>query len=186
MASIQLSRDEAEEGDLPDVCMCCGEPATVRKRYRFTAHPPWIYVLLPFGYVPYVIVAAVLTEHVRCYTLFCPRHKNHWRRRTLIIWGAFVAMLALIAGSFALVGALSDQLSKATQNILFGSLCVGSVVLVLSWLISIPIIQVTAIHPANVSECWLTLKGVSPAFADAVDEYRENQRGRERKDAVFG
>src|SRR4051812_25286496 len=88
MASIRLSRYEAEEGDLPEVCMCCGAPATERKRRRFVSHPLWVYVLMPFGYLPYVIVAAVLTEHVRCYTLFCPRHKNHWRSRTLIFWCA--------------------------------------------------------------------------------------------------
>src|SRR5947209_19812623 len=121
MASIQLSRYEAEEGDLPEVCMSCGAPATERKRRRFISHPLWVYVLLPFGYLPYVVVAAVLTEHVRCYTLFCPRHKNHWRFRTLIIWGAFVALLAVIVGSVVLVGSLSEQLSRSTTDRLMGS-----------------------------------------------------------------
>src|SRR5580700_7283045 len=65
MASISLSWREAEDGDLPDVCMCCGAPATESKRRRFTSHPLWVYVLLPFGYLPYVIVAAVLTEKIR-------------------------------------------------------------------------------------------------------------------------
>lgn len=181
MASIQLSRYEAEEGDLPEVCMRCGAPATERKRRRFVSHPFWIYVLLPFGYIPYVIVAAILTEKVRCYTLFCPRHKNQWRRRTLIIWGAFVALLVLLAGSFALVGSLSGQFSKSTQDFLLGSLCIASPVLFLCWLISIPIMQETAIHPADVTERRLTLKHIAPAFAEAVREYREDRKreGRE-------
>jgi hypothetical protein len=179
MASIQLSRYEAEEGDLPDVCMCCGAPATERKFFRFTSHPAWVYVLLPFGYIPYVIVAAVLTEKVRCCTLFCPRHRNHWRRRTLIIWGTFAAFLTLIAGSFVLVGSVSGQVNRATQDWLFGSLCIGSVVFALCWLISIPIVQATAIHPADVTELRLTLKGISPAFADAVDNHRANRKGLE-------
>jgi hypothetical protein len=179
MASIQLSRYEAEEGDLPDVCMSCGAPSIVRKRRRFVSHPLWVYVLLPAGYVPYAIVAAILTENVRCYTLFCPRHKNHWGFRTLLIWGGFVALLALCFGSFVLVGALSESLSKSTHDMLFGSLCLGSVVLVFCWLISIPIIQVTAIHPTDITPDRLTLKGISPAFAQAVREHRQKRKPRE-------
>ncbi len=175
MASIQLSRYEAEEGDLPDVCMCCGEPATERKRLRFVSHPLWVYVLLPFGYLPYVIVAAILTEHVRCYTLFCPRHKNHWLYRTLIVWGAFVALLALLAASFALVGSMSGQINKSTQDFLLGSLCIATPALLFCWLMSIPIMQLTSIHPADATERRLTLKCISPAFVDAVREYRATQ-----------
>lgn len=78
MASIRISRYEAEDGDLPDVCMCCGEPATQRKRRRFISHPVWVYILLPWGYILYAIVAAILTEEIRCYTLFCERHKHYW------------------------------------------------------------------------------------------------------------
>jgi hypothetical protein len=179
MASIQLSRHEAEEGDLPDVCMCCGAPATERKRRRFISHPLWVYLLLPFGYLPYVIVAAILTENVRCYTLFCARHKNHWLLRTLIIWGAFIVLLAFLAGSFALVGSMSGPASKSTQDTLFGLLCIAMPVLLLCWLISIPIMQLTAIHPANVTEHRLTLKCVSPAFVEAVRNYREDHKSEE-------
>jgi hypothetical protein len=178
MASIYLSRREAEEGDLPDVCMRCGAPATESKRRRFTSHPLWVYVLLPFGYLPYVIVAAVLTEKIRCCTLFCPRHKNHWRVRTLIIWGSFVAIPVLIFGGFILVAMLSGQLSEATQDKLFGLVCMGAALLAFCWLLSIPLIQETAIHPSNGTERGLTLKRVSPAFVDAVEEYRENRKSR--------
>src|SRR5215831_10105475 len=185
MAFIQLSRYEAEEGDLPDACMCCGAPATERKRRRFISHPFWVYVLLPFGYIPYVIVAAVLTEEVRCYTLFCPRHKNHWRKRTLIIWGAFAAMLALIAGGLAIVGSMTGHISKSVQDSLFGMICVASPLLVVCWLSSIPIMQVTAIHPADVRERGLILKRISPAFADAVREHRANNRNAERPEEAY-
>jgi hypothetical protein len=175
MASIQLSRYEAEEGDLPDVCMRCGAPAVERKRLRFVSHPVWVYALLPFGYLPYVIVAAILTEHVRCYTLFCARHKKHWLVRTLIIWGSFVALLAFIASTVILVGIFSEHISKSAKDTLVGSQCIGIVVLIFCWFISIPIVQLTAIHPTNVTERRLTLKRVSPAFVEAVREYRANR-----------
>lgn len=179
MASIQLSRYEAEEGDLPDVCMRCEAPATERKRLRFTSHPLWCYVLLPFGYIPYVIVAAILTERVRCHTFFCPRHKNYYRFRTLIVWGVLVVRLAFIFGGFVIAGSIADRSGK-TQDILFGSLCIVSPILLFCWLISIPIMQETSIHPADVTERRLTLKHVSPAFAEAVREYRENRKEEER------
>lgn len=180
MASIQLSRYEAEEGDLPEVCMCCGEPATERKRRRFVSHPLWVYLLLPLGYLPYILVAAILTKHIRCYTLFCPRHKNHWLVRTLIVWGSFVLILALTLSGIALVSSLNGTVSQSTQSIFFGSLCIGSVVLVLCWFISIPLMQLTAIHPADATEHHLMLNRISPEFVEAVREYRENRKGREQ------
>jgi hypothetical protein len=179
MASIQLTRREAEDGDLPNVCMSCGEPATVRKRRLFVSHPVWVYLLLPFGYLPYVIVAAVLTERVRCYTHFCPRHKNHWLMRALIIWGAFPVLIALIAGGFVLVASMENVVSKSMEGGLVGTMCIGSLVLVLLWLMSIPLIQLTAIHPANVTDRRLTLKRIAPEFIEAVRDYREKPRSRD-------
>lgn len=176
MASIQLSRHEAEEGDLPDVCMCCGAPATERKRRRFISHPLWVYLLLPLGYIPYAIVAAILTEHIRCYTLFCPRHKHHWLVRSLIVWGLLVAILALVITGFIIAGSLSGRVSSSTESLLFGSVCIGSIVLMLCWFISIPLMQSTAIHPADATERHLALKRISPAFVEAVREHRENRK----------
>jgi hypothetical protein len=184
MASIQLTRREAEEGDLPDVCMRCGAPATVRKRRMFVSHPLWVYVLLPIGYLPYVIVAAIMTQRVRCYTLFCGRHKNHWLYRALFIWGAFVLMIALIVGSFAVVISMETQLKKSTDAFV-GILCFGSLGLMFCWLISIPIMQLTAIHPGDVTERRLTLKRVSPTFVDAVRDYRERPRAGKKREEYW-
>src|SRR5260370_38102410 len=128
--------------------MRCGAPATVRKRRMFVSHPLWVYLLLPFGYLPYVIVAAVLTERVRCYTHFCSRHKNHWLVRTLIIWCAFPVLLALIAGGFVLVYSLENVVDKSTEGRLAGMLFVGSPGLMFLWPASVPLIQLTTIHPA--------------------------------------
>ncbi|HEY7330392.1 MAG TPA: hypothetical protein VH592_22320 [Gemmataceae bacterium] len=184
MPSIKLSRYEAEEGSLPDVCMCCGVEATERKRRRFVSHPLWVYVLMPFGYIPYVIVAAILTEHIRCYTLFCPRHKNYYRSRNLIVWGALVLVLFLIIGGLILAFSLSSHVSESTQELLAGSTCLGSVLLLLLWLISIPISQETAIHPTKATEHHVTLKCVCPAFAEAVQQYRADRKDQSQTDEV--
>ena len=176
MASIKLSRYEAEEGDLPDVCMRCGAEATERQRRRFVSHPFWVYVLLPFGYIPYAIVAIILTEHIRCYTLFCPRHKNYFRVRNLFVWGSLLGILLFIIGGFFLVGWLAGEAEKSFQGIIFGSFCFGTVFLLFCWLISIPISQVTAIHPADATERSLILKRVSPDFVEAVRKYRADRK----------
>jgi hypothetical protein len=135
----------------------------------------WVYVLLPFGYLPYVIVAATMTQRVRCHTHFCRRHKNHWVYRALVIWGGFVAMLALLVGSVAFVISMEPQVNEATNSLLRGLLCFTVIALPLCWLISIPIMQLTAIHPADVTERRLTLKRVAPAFVNAVRDYREKR-----------
>lgn len=172
MASIRLDRYEAEDGDLPDNCMCCGEPATERKRRRFTWHPFWVYLFLPLGYVPYVLIAVILTERVRCTTLFCDRHKNHWRWRTWVIWGSFLGILLLGAAGVGLASLLADQIDPKQHEYLFGPLCIAIPVLMLCWLISIPLLQLTEIHPSQVTRRSFVLNRVSPKFVEAVHEYR--------------
>jgi hypothetical protein len=176
MASIQLTREEAELGFLPDVCMRCGAPATVRKRRMFVSHPFWVYVLLPFGYLPYVIVAAILTQRARCYTHFCPKHKNHYRVRAAIVWGTLAALVVLLLGSFVLVVS-PRQMTGSALDVVMASLCLGCLPLMICWLILIPIIQATAIHTADVTDRRLTLKRVSPAFVEAMHDYRDRPRG---------
>ena len=54
MAEIRLGLDEAD-GDLPEVCMCCGEPATLIRTKRMRWFPPWVNLLILLGLLPYAI-----------------------------------------------------------------------------------------------------------------------------------
>jgi hypothetical protein len=184
MASIQLTRYEAEQGDLPDVCMCCGASATERKRRRFSSYPLWVVPMLLWVFASgevsgksYRNVADKNTRYIRCYTLFCTRHRNYFLIHSLIIWGALVLILPLIVGGFFLTILLVGQIDEPFQDIVLGSFCIGSVVLVLGWLISIPISQAMAIHPTISREYQVILKRVSPAFVEAVHHYRANRKG---------
>jgi hypothetical protein len=156
--------------------MACGAPATVRKRRLFVSHPLWVYALLPLGYLPYVIVAAILTHRVRCFTHFCPRHKNHWLIRSLIIWGALAVLLILAVVTFAVLISMEKQMGEKTAGNLAGFVCLGTLVLMFCWVISIPIMQLMAIHVTNVTERRFTLVRVSPAFIEAVRDFRERPR----------
>ncbi len=184
IASINLSRYEAEEGDLPDVCMCCGAPAMERKRRCFSSYPLWVVLTLLWGFAmgevsgkSYRKVADKNTRYIRCYTLFCARHRNYFFVRSLIIWGALIVILLVLVGGFFLAIWLVGQDDTSSLDIVFGSFCIGSVVLLLGWLISIPISQAMAIHPTISREHQLILKRVSPAFLEAVHQYRANRKG---------
>lgn len=83
----------------------------------------WVYFLIPFGWIPYAIVASLLTEYVPCYTHFCPRHTNHWRIRTLAIWGFFrLIVLGIVAILFISMAVVGSQSAAAQQRVL-GSVC---------------------------------------------------------------
>ena len=189
MASIQLTRYEAEEDDLPDVCMRCGDPATERRRIRFTSHPFWIYVFLLCGILPYVVLAVVLTERARCHIHFCPQHKNHWRVRAFAVWGTLVAIMAIIPIYFGGNHLAESQLGlwdESTKDILVGIGFVVVPTLVFCWLISIPIIQLTAIYISNVTERTLTLRSVSQEFVDAVLDYRKKREDEDEQEDPRG
>lgn len=184
MESIRLKRYEVERDYLPNVCMRCGAPAIERKRRRFKTHPPWVYILLPLGWVLYVIAAAVLTKEVRCHTPLCGIHKNHWRDRAWIVFGGFGGVVAPIVCSVVLASVLAEHVRKGAEVYVFGSVCVGSFVLILSWPIVVLFLQATAIHPVEITSKQFTLKGVSPEFVDAMYEYRIHRRRQEEADAA--
>jgi hypothetical protein len=64
MAEIRLDREEAD-GGLPDICMCCGEEATVTKTKKMSWCPPWVGVLFLAGLLPYIIVMLIMTKRAR-------------------------------------------------------------------------------------------------------------------------
>jgi hypothetical protein len=181
MATIRLGRYEAEDGDMPEVCMRCGAPATFHKRYRFVWHPAWCYVLILVALIAYIIVAAVLTQQARIHVFLCDRHKRHWLVRTLIIWGSFLGLILLLIGGIAVVAAVDDRTRNEIGDYA-GFYCIGLLVLAAAWLISIPIIQWTAIHPTEITERTVSLTRVCPEYADALVDHRARRRREEDED----
>ncbi len=85
MATVRLSRREAK-GDVPGLCVRCGAPATVERAKTMSWNPPWVYILLLVGLLPFAIVAVILTKRRRVTLPFCSSHHNHWLSRSLVIW----------------------------------------------------------------------------------------------------
>ena len=77
MAHIRLHVRQAD-GNLPMVCMRCGDPATVVKSKTLSWFPRWTFVLMLAHVLVFVIVAAILTRRARLQAPFCEQHQGHW------------------------------------------------------------------------------------------------------------
>ena len=195
MATARLGRYEVERERLPSACMKCGAPATLYKNKNFAWFPPWTYVLLLAGVLPFVIVQLVLTKRMTVSAPLCEAHKHHWLVRTLIGAAGLVLLLGGFIGFVVLMAAVGDQLDEDAKGALVGAMCSGFGVLLLVWLIVMVVLQNTAIRSTEITDNAITLTGVSPAFVEAVDaereqweeeDYRPRRRARrERSDKVF-
>ena len=177
MAQVRVRPEEAD-GDLPMVCMCCGAPATVTKTRDMSYVPQWVAV---FSVIPilYVLMATIMTRKARVQAPLCDEHQGHWLKRTLWMWGLFLLFGAISGGGFLIAMSLQD--GGRPNDSLAGISCGGGVVLFLVWLIVVIVLQNTAIRPEEIDYEYITIKGVSQEFVDAVldrgDAVRAGGRG---------
>jgi hypothetical protein len=178
MARIKLERYEAEEGDLPDICMKCGARATTEKLRRFSWQPPWVYVLLLAGLLPFLIVALILTKRMRIPVPLCAEHRGHWTWRGWVVGGGFLGLFLLGLGTMILLAA-TDNAGRRQGDDAFGFVCLGFTALGLVWLIVAAIVQHTAIRPTRITDYEITLTNVAPGFVKALlEEDREEDERR--------
>jgi hypothetical protein len=159
MAQIQLGRYEAEEGELPTLCLRCGAPATLFKAKRFAWHPSWVYFLIPVAALPFFVAAALLTRRMRVLAPLCNAHKNHWVRRELFFAGGLLGLLVLLIAAVAVLvetGGLTGRWP--------GLLCVGWLGVLAAWIGVVFLTQLGAIRPKEITEYSITLAGAAPEF----------------------
>jgi hypothetical protein len=175
MADVRLRLGEAD-GRLPDVCMCCGEAASDTNRRNMTWTPPWVGILILAGWLPYIIVAAIMSKTATVHVPLCERHQSHWLNRNLIIWGSFVLFLLIGVAGFVVAASLPG---RDGENV-FPFVCLGSVVFFVIWLVITVVCQSTAIRPKEITDEDITISGVCEEFIEAVDEARAERRARKR------
>jgi hypothetical protein len=171
MAIVKLRNPDRYDDELPDVCMKCGAPATVRKAKTFSWHPGWVYVLLLLGLLPFVIVALVMTKRRTVRAPLCDAHRNHWLWRTLVILGSFFGLFAV---AFVVFIASVQPDPRGAQTDFTGWACLGCVLALFVWVILAAVLSMTAVRAAEITDRSITLVGVSREFADAY--YQEDQR----------
>lgn len=179
MATVTLSEYECRKKLLPDVCMKCGEPATVSVRRNFSWYPPWVLALALAGLLVAVIVAAVLTKKMLVEAPMCERHRKHWFNRMLWTLLSFAAIAVAGIGGIAL---LSANDNAPGNNDLAGWVCGGGALALISWLVLVVILQSTAIKPSLITDRKITLVKVHPEFVRALEDDREQDALEEEKD----
>jgi len=174
MATVRLRGWGGEGYESPPVCMKCGAPATVYRERLFTWYPPWVYVLLLAGPVPFAIVAWVVTQQKRINVPLCDAHTGHWwKRQALILVGLFLVLGLFVAGMSQVGPGGNDRLAA----VLLGAAGVGFLV----WLPLTIYLNQTMIRPEEIRMGSITLKGVAPEFAEAVEEEEERHERRRRE-----
>jgi hypothetical protein len=178
MSQVQLrSRRPGQVDDLPHVCMRCAAPATRFKDKTFTWIPAWTYLLVPFGALPFALVAQIVRRQMQVRVPLCEAHKGHWFWRIFIAMGGMGALLAL--GPVAIVLAAALGKTAGSGNVLPVIILVGWFVLFLGWTVGATVwAKLTMIRPKRITDDGITLTGVAPEFAEqARQEPQQPRRG---------
>ncbi len=166
MADLRLYSGDERVTALPDLCMQCGEPAALFKRKRFSWFPSWVWILLfVCGLVPFAIVAAVTTKRRTVEAPLCEAHKNHWLARQLLVVGSLFGILLLGGVTWAV-----SLDNNARGDDLGGLLCVGSVVMLILWVILAVVVQFNSIRAREITDRDMTLVGVAQEFVNAYQD----------------
>ena len=103
MATVRIPQDLFEAGELPRVCVKSGEPADQTIKATFRWLPPWTYLLLLAGVLPFLIAMVFADEkvvgRVPVRNLIVERH----RRLGHLVWG-WLAVVILAAVGAAMAG----------------------------------------------------------------------------------
>ncbi len=96
---------------LPPRCVRCNQAEATRVSVTSQWHPPWVYVLLCLGAIPYVIGAMATRQQITIQVPLCQEHQS---RRSLGMW-------LILLGIFGPLGAIF--LAMAAENTLALALC---------------------------------------------------------------
>lgn len=181
MARLRLNRFEVGRGQLPLVCMFCGECPAAEKRITFSWYPRWINVLvvpvfvppLMVFLVPLAIALALLTKRMTVYVPICDQHRNHWRHRRLIIRCGWLLLVAAAVGLALLVLAYEKRFHL--EGAFAGTLCVEIILLPATWLVFTVVFQRGRLRPSEITDRTITLVGVHPAFIEALKQQDEDE-----------
>jgi MFS family permease len=103
--TVDLPAPAVTAGAVPEVCARHGEPAVRRRKTVFRSHtPPWVYILLLFGVLPFAIVAGALQKRVKAPNWpFCSACGRRRIRRLLMGIGLVVLAVAGVVAATELM-----------------------------------------------------------------------------------
>ena len=153
MAELTLSRFELQTRHLAPVCACCGDPTVAAwKQKKFSWYPRWVFITLAAGLLIFAIVAMVTTKRAEMAIPLCERHKKHFFNRALLGWLGVAGLFGII---FLAASAHADIMLFAMP------------VYFIAWIVAMMIAGFSAIKAAEITDGYVRMKNLSPAFVAA-------------------
>jgi hypothetical protein len=173
MGRLRLRDNEVRASRLPELCMVCGEPSVKHVKKNFSWYPPWVTALILAGLLPYLIIAAVLSQRMTVDVPLCARHSGHFWKRTLLIWLTLVGWLAVGVLGTVLV---TELVPEPDKGYLMAGVCMGFAAGLVAVIVVVGIAQNTAIRPKEITNREITLVRVDNKFIDAAEKLRDERR----------
>ena len=161
---IRLSRAELT-GRLPAVCVVCGKPATCWRTRSFTGDN--VLEAAPHERAVFVQIRASMCAP------FCDTHRSHWWWRRAILWSGVPISLPLV---LVFVGKALHWFTSPAAGVALGTVCIAAL---LTWFAGFIIAGRTGVRAIEVTRTGMTIKGVSNAFIEALENRRHERTGEE-------
>jgi hypothetical protein len=172
MENVRLDFYDLDAEELPDVCMKCGAPATVRPVKTFWWRPHWARFFMGS-------IGFAFAKRRRVPTPLCEKHKNHWTSRYLVRFGSLALCVAPFLLGAVLCASNVEDGPYGPLGMLGLVLMACGGLLVLLRLITLAVLSFTQINAVEITDDTILLTNVSREFAEA---YRDRQA--RRKTAV--
>ena len=168
MAQIRLGRYEAEEGELPPLCLRCGAPAMLFKAKLLSWQPSWTYVVFGLTFWPILVATLALRRRMRVLVPFCQKHRNYWRGRRLLSWAVFSALLIFFLCLITFAATIEESASRfPSPSLLFW--LAGMVIT-----FAMEFVHAGAIRATEITDDAVALTNVADAF---VAQWQRERRG---------
>lgn len=157
MHQVELEVLEAYQGDLPAVCVRCGEPASVYRNKTLSTLPlgmPFLPLVWFFVYAGKVWVRLP----------FCVKHRNHFRNHLILRYLGFV--IVFVVGIISLLATVSGS----------GFMCPLGLGVALAYLVLCAVKRYRGVYLVAYNERATVLGGVCLEFVEAVREKHAKQQ----------
>jgi hypothetical protein len=161
MALLEVSRQHAESGALPPVCLRCGKPAITVKYRTFTRYP-WqtsALALLRIRYEPAL-------HRIRAGIPLCADHRHYWLWTDALWWLPVVFFLPVCCAELVILAVAFSSDFGLSFAIAMGV----NVVLCLAWLVWLPRLVIRAVR----------VDAMGIVFQNVPDEVVRQWKSRER------
>ena len=168
MARINLTREEYTSGELPPVCVVCGEYTEEQQSHEFSSVPfglilwcysaPWACWLVPF-FCSFILLG--VSQTTLAVLPVCGDHARYWYRRRL-----FILFLVTASWLFQIAAMRFAGQSPLDCRHVWAGIGGSVVIFVISFL---------EVRMERVDENPAVLAGVHPDFVAAVERMREEE-----------